>query len=160
MFGALAGMHLRGHWTDPSTYSTLSPLEAQLRRRIYWLAYGGDRSWAAIEGTSCIYPEEDVGGMPYPLEIDDEFISETGVSDQPAGTTSLISGFVCISRLYKICGHVMDRRRRDKKSPPQGLLLQMRLNEVDDLYDQAMGVMDGCAEPLRLDLESDTRSNE
>ena len=54
----------------------------------------------------------------------------------------------------------MDRRRRDKKAPPQGVLLQMRLNEVNDLYDQVVGVMDGCPEVLRLELESDARSNE
>jgi hypothetical protein len=160
LFGGLAGAHIRGQWTDANNYTELSPLEGELRRRIYWIAYGGDRSWSAIEGTHCVYPEEDISGMPYPLEIDDEFISDAGISEQPAGTTSLISGFVCISRIYRICGHVMDRRRRDKKSPPQGVLLQMRLNEVNDLYDQVMEVMDGCPDVLKLELESDTRSNE
>lgn len=161
LFGSLAGSHIRGQWTEPSAYANLTPLEAELRRRIYWIAYGGDRSWAAIEGSHTVYPEEEINSdLPYPLEIDDEFISDAGISEQPEGTTSLISGFVGITRIYRICGQVMDRRRRDKKAPPQGVLLQMRLNEVNDLYDQVVGVMDGCPEVLRLELESDARSNE
>jgi hypothetical protein len=37
-------------------------------------------------------------------------------------------------------------------------MLQMRLTEVSDLYDQIMSMMDDCPEALRLDWDSDTRS--
>lgn len=37
-------------------------------------------------------------------------------------------------------------------------MLQMRLTEVSDLYDQIMSIMEDCPEPLKLDLDSDNRS--
>lgn len=37
-------------------------------------------------------------------------------------------------------------------------MLQMRLTEISDLYDQIMAVMDDCPEELRLDLDNDNRS--
>lgn len=52
----------------------------------------------------------------------------------------------------------MTRRRRDRRAPPTGLMLQMRITEVNDLYEQIITLMDDCPEPLRLDWESDNRS--
>ena len=57
-----------------------------------------------------------------------------------------------------VTGQVLDKRRRDRSQPPSGLLLQMRLNEINELYDQVMGLMDDCPEPLRLNLDGDTKS--
>jgi hypothetical protein len=37
-------------------------------------------------------------------------------------------------------------------------MLQMRLNEVDEIFDRIMGLMDDCPEPLRLDADGDNRS--
>jgi hypothetical protein len=57
-----------------------------------------------------------------------------------------------------VCGQVIDKRRRDRRRPPNGLMLQMRLNEVDEIFDRIMGLMDDCPEPLRLDADGDNRS--
>lgn len=37
-------------------------------------------------------------------------------------------------------------------------MLQMRLNEIADLYERVQTLMDDCPEALRLDTESDTKS--
>lgn len=37
-------------------------------------------------------------------------------------------------------------------------MLQMRLNEVDEIFDRIMGLMDDCPEPLKLDADGDNRS--
>jgi hypothetical protein len=57
-----------------------------------------------------------------------------------------------------VLGKVMCRRQQDRRSPPKGLMLQLRLTEVSDLYDQIVGFMDDCPEPLKLDWDNDNRS--
>jgi hypothetical protein len=37
-------------------------------------------------------------------------------------------------------------------------MLQMRLNEVADLYERVQTLMHNCPEVLRLDVDSDTKS--
>lgn len=140
-------------------YANLPPLERELRRRIYWIAYDGDRSYAAIEGNTTIFTEDECSTVNLPIEVDDEFISDEGVGQQPEGRVSIITGFNYISKLYRLCGVAMDRRRRDKRDLPSGVLLQVRLNEVNELYDQVVGLMDDCPEPLRLGAGRDGQSS-
>ena len=52
-----------------------------------------------------------------------------------------------------VTGQVIDKRRQDRRKPPTGVLLQMRLNEVDELFQRVMTLMDGCPEALKLDSE-------
>lgn len=58
-----------------------------------------------------------------------------------------------------VIGQILTRRRQDRRQAPRGVMLQMRLNEVDELLDRVMHLMDGCPEALRMDPESDTRSS-
>ena len=109
---------------------------------------------------------------------DDEYITHTGYSDQPDGQTPILSGFYYISKLFRrkwfihctclgvsayscaciVTGMILDKRRRDRRKPPIGVMLQMRINEVDDLFEQVMHLMDGCPQGLKLDLDMDNRS--
>ncbi len=41
-------------------------------------------------------------------------------------------------------------RRVDQLSPPSGIVLEMRLAEVEDVFDQMVNLMVGCPEELRL----------
>lgn len=51
----------------------------------------------------------------------------------------------------------MQKRRADRRNPPSGLALQMRLNEVMVLYDQVCHLMDGCPDVLVMKPGSDAR---
>jgi hypothetical protein len=83
--------------------------------------------------------------------------SFSGVSDTtPSPTDTSDSDELSLTRI--VCGQVIDKRRRDRRRPPTGLMLQMRLNEVDEIFDRIMGLMDDCPEPLRLDADGDNRS--
>jgi len=47
---------------------------------------------------------------------------------------------------------VLDKRRSDRNKPPSGILLQMRINEIEQIFHQVMTLMDNCPEALKLDL--------
>lgn len=57
-----------------------------------------------------------------------------------------------------VCGHLLEKRGRDRRRPPTGAMLTTRLNEVSELFGQIMGLMDDCPSPLRLDMDGDGRS--
>ncbi len=53
--------------------------------------------------------------------------------------------------LPPVTGQILSRRRVDRRKPPTGLMLQMRINEIDELFEEVMTLMDDCPTPLRLD---------
>jgi hypothetical protein len=57
-----------------------------------------------------------------------------------------------------VTGQVLDKRNQDRRKPPSGLMLQMRINEVNDLYDQVTGLMEDCPPELRLEQQDDPPS--
>lgn len=52
----------------------------------------------------------------------------------------------------------MIKHREDKRDPPHGTRLQMRLHEVSRLFDEVMAVMDNCPAALRLKSGMDSRA--
>nr|XP_019049127.1 hypothetical protein I302_02908 [Kwoniella bestiolae CBS 10118]OCF28057.1 hypothetical protein I302_02908 [Kwoniella bestiolae CBS 10118] len=158
IFGALHAylLGLKAH--EEKTYASMDPLQRVFLRRSFWLVYGADVSIAGIEATPVFFHEDDCADVTFPEELDDEYISEQGYLPQPEGHTSILSGFSYVSQLHRITGQLLDKHRRDKRKPPSGLLLQMRLNEVNDLYERTMTLMNNCPRPLRLDYRTGTRS--
>lgn len=41
------------------SYATMPPIEREFRRRLFFLAFSGDRSYCAIDGLSTLFTEED-----------------------------------------------------------------------------------------------------
>ncbi|KAK6905602.1 hypothetical protein I203_106432 [Kwoniella mangroviensis CBS 8507] len=158
LFGALYAYLLALKAHEEKTYALLNPLNRVFLRRAFWLLYGADVSIASLEAIPVFFHEDDCADVAFPEELDDEYISEQGYLPQPEGHTSILCGFNYISRLHRITGQLLDKHRRDKRKPPSGLLLQMRLNEVNDLYERTMTLMDHCPKPLRLDYRSGSRS--
>ncbi|WVR05805.1 hypothetical protein IAU60_002830 [Kwoniella sp. DSM 27419] len=140
---------LRAH--EEKTYSHLNPMSRIFQRRIFWLMYGADKSLSAVEGTPVFFHEDDCLDVAFPEEIDDEYITEHGLLSQPKDYTPLLSGFAYISKLHRITGQLLDKHRRDRLRPPNGLMLQVRLNEVNELYDRTVNLMQGCPPHLQLD---------
>ncbi|KAL7424604.1 hypothetical protein Q5752_000288 [Cryptotrichosporon argae] len=136
---------------DARSYENLDPIEAEVRKRLFWLQYGADRTQAYVESHGMFWSETDID-VPLPRMLDDQYVTADGYLDPPPGEVPVISGFYYISKLFALLGEALDKRRRDQKNLPHGLLLQMRINEVDQLFDQVLGLMDNCPEPLRLDM--------
>lgn len=93
---------------------------------------------------------------------DDEYIEADRLL--PAGhATSLMVGFSYISRLLHresmiirltpilVMGHILQMRRSDRRSPPSGISLALRLEEVMGLYRMICQSMDHCPKELKLD---------
>ncbi|WWC66444.1 uncharacterized protein I206_100346 [Kwoniella pini CBS 10737] len=158
IFGATHAYLLAQKAHEEKTYSLLNPMDRILLRRTFWLLYGADVSLASIEACPVFFHEDDCADVASPEEIDDEYISEQGYLPQPDGYTPILSGFNYISRLHRITGQVLDKHRRDKRHPPSGLMLQMRLNEVNELYEKTMTLMDNCPKSLRLEYRTGTKS--
>jgi hypothetical protein len=51
------------------SYSGLNPIDQQLRRRIFWLQYGADRSFSAIDGGATLMNEDDCPDVALPSEV-------------------------------------------------------------------------------------------
>ncbi|WVN85850.1 uncharacterized protein L203_101002 [Cryptococcus depauperatus CBS 7841] len=137
-----------------SNHVEIDPVERTLRKRIFWLMYGVDKTFAAVDGTPVYFHEDDYANVTLPDDIEDEFLSQEGAVMQPDGYTSVLCGFRYISQLHRLAGEVLDKRRRDKLKAPSGLLLQMRLNEINNLYHRTMTIMDDCPPMLRLNYGS------
>jgi hypothetical protein len=54
-----------GFLTDHQSYAAYSPLEREMRRRIFWLVFGGDQTLAVIHAAPvCFHPDETDTGLP------------------------------------------------------------------------------------------------
>ncbi|KAE8537627.1 hypothetical protein D1P53_006336 [Cryptococcus gattii VGV] len=160
--GALFGQNyvailtLRAH--EEGTYAKLGNIEGILLRRMFWLMYGADKTLAFTGAFPAFFHEDDCASVALPEDIDDEYLTEEGYIKQPESYTSVLSGFRYISHLYRVSGEVLDKRRRDRLRSPSGLMLQMRINEINELHNRTMSIMDLCPAPLKLDYRSASAS--
>ncbi|BEI92936.1 uncharacterized protein CcaverHIS019_0505640 [Cutaneotrichosporon cavernicola] len=146
----LLSLKLRLH--EEAGYKDLNPIERELRKRIFWLQYGADKTLAALDMRISIFHEIDCGDVTLPSPLDDEYLTEQAYLEQPEGETPLLAGFYYISKLFRLLGQVLDKRKHDRVKPPQGLMLQMRINEIDTILHQVLTLMDNSPEALRLDM--------
>ncbi|WRT64046.1 uncharacterized protein IL334_000974 [Kwoniella shivajii] len=149
---------LKAH--EEKTYARLGPVDRIFLRRCFWLMYGADVSIASTEATPLYFNEYDTQDVAFPEELDDEYISEDGYLPKPEGYVPILTGFNYVSQLHRITGQLLDKLRRDKKKPPTGLLLQMRLNEINELYERTMTLMDNCPKSLWLEYRNGSKSVE
>jgi hypothetical protein len=84
----------------------------------------------------------------------------------PGNDTPLMVGFCYISKmlhsgfttpvceLISVMGRVLSMRRGDRRSPPSGINLELRLEQVMASYRLICHLMDNCPAALRLDAFS------
>lgn len=89
------------HRSNPSFSRTFNPIEAETRRRVFWTIRKMDIYVGAMLGLPQTLSEEDID-QEYPLEIDDEYITEEGILPMPEGTTPLTTVFNAHSRLVEL----------------------------------------------------------
>ncbi|EAU85911.2 hypothetical protein CC1G_02934 [Coprinopsis cinerea okayama7 len=148
-FGEAAHIAVTLRLHEESSYEGLDPIECEVRRRIFWLLFGADKSMSILLGRPICLRDEDCT-VHFPKELDDEYITPSAYLPQPHGKTALVSGLNYISRIFALLGEILVRIRVDKRSPPQGQFATARLEEVQSLHQRIMSALSHTPEPLRL----------
>ncbi|KAI4742099.1 hypothetical protein E4T50_07517 [Aureobasidium sp. EXF-12298] len=89
------------HRNNSSFNRTFNPIEAETRKRVFWTIRKMDIYVGAMLGLPQTLSEEDID-QEYPLEVDDEYITEEGIFPMPEGTTPLTTVFNAHSRLVEL----------------------------------------------------------
>ncbi|KAI5119189.1 hypothetical protein M0805_004444 [Coniferiporia weirii] len=148
-FGEAAHIAVTLHMHEEASYEGLDPVECEVRRRTFWLLFGADKSMSILLGRPICLRDEDCT-LHFPKEVDDEYITPTGILPQPHGKTAMVSGLNYISRIFALLGEIQVRIRVDKRSPPQGPFATARLEEVRSLHARIMSALMHAPAPLRL----------
>lgn len=149
-------MKMRLH--EEASYKDLNPIEREMRKRVFWLLYGGDKTDAAVDNQPFVWHEVDCSDVTLPSPLDDEFVTEEGYLQPPEGHEPVLAGFYYISKLFRLLGQLLDKKRHDKVKPPSGVALQVRLNEVEEIFHQVMTLMDDCPPALKIDMNGTAAS--
>ncbi|KZO93698.1 hypothetical protein CALVIDRAFT_485655 [Calocera viscosa TUFC12733] len=152
-FGEAAHIAVTLHMHEESSYAACDPIETEVRRRVFWLLFDADKSMSVLLGRPICLRDEDCT-LHFPKEVDDEYITLSGVQPQPPGKTAIISGLNYISRIFALLGEILVRIRVDKRSPPIGLAAQARLSEIESLHSRIVSALAHTPPPLRLGRSS------
>lgn len=88
---------------------SFNPIEAETRKRLFWVIRRMDTYVGAMLGLPRFLEDEDID-QEFPVEVDDEYITETEVLQMPEGSITVMSAFNAHTRivqvLSKICRYV------------------------------------------------------
>lgn len=88
---------------------SFNPIEAETRKRLFWVIRRMDTYVGAMLGLPRFLEDEDID-QDFPVEVDDEYITETKILPMPEGSISVMSAFNAHTRivqvLSKICRYV------------------------------------------------------
>jgi hypothetical protein len=82
-----------------------TPIEAETRKRIFWVIRRMDTYVGAMLGLPRFLEDEDID-QEYPLEVDDEYITDTEILPMPEGKISVIAAFNAHTRLVQVLNKV------------------------------------------------------
>lgn len=129
---------------EEKSLQSLSPLEAELRRRAFWIAYIGDKSAAILNNrpiTIHKFSFESGITTAYPKGIEDEGVSSspTSVADGSAAPRSFIAGFNANLRLWQTASDLLLEMRLLESQKELGLIPGQLLtaeerHRLDHLY--------------------------
>lgn len=83
-----------------------NPIEAESRKRCFWVIRKMDTYVGAILGLPHTLNDEDID-QDLPTEVDDEYITETGILPMPEGSISVIAGSNAHTRIVHILGKIV-----------------------------------------------------
>lgn len=75
-----------------------NPVEAEVRKRVFWAIRKMDIYVGAMLGLPQTLSDEDID-QDFPIEVDDEYITEAGILPMPEGTVSNLVAFNAHTRL-------------------------------------------------------------
>ncbi|XPT04236.1 Gypsy retrotransposon integrase-like protein 1 [Ascochyta lentis] len=88
---------------------SFNPIEAETRKRLFWVIRRMDTYVGAMLGLPRFLEDENID-QDFPIEVDDDYITETKVLPMPEGSISVMSAFNAHTRivqvLSKICRYV------------------------------------------------------
>ncbi|RPB21954.1 hypothetical protein L211DRAFT_851166 [Terfezia boudieri ATCC MYA-4762] len=84
----------------------LNPIEREVRKRIFWVIRKMDTYVTALLGLPKGIADEDID-QEMPLDVDDEYITETEIKEQPEGTMSIMTVVNSHTRLLSIMAKVV-----------------------------------------------------
>ncbi|CCA77968.1 hypothetical protein PIIN_00682 [Serendipita indica DSM 11827] len=70
-FGEAAHIAVTLHMHEEASYEGLDPIETEVRRRVFWLLFGADKSMSILLGRPICLRDEDCT-LHFPKEVDDE----------------------------------------------------------------------------------------
>ncbi|KAG9688148.1 hypothetical protein KCU95_g9088, partial [Aureobasidium melanogenum] len=89
------------HRNNSAFSRTFNPIEAETRKRVFWTIRKMDIYVGAMLGLPQTLSAEDID-QEYPLEVDDEYITEDGILPMPEGTLTLTTAANAHSRLVEL----------------------------------------------------------
>jgi hypothetical protein len=84
-----------------TVHANFDPVESELRKRIFWLVRKMDIYVSTLLGLPQMVSNEDID-QEYPLDLDDEFITPTGILSMSTDRTSFMAGANAHTRLADI----------------------------------------------------------
>lgn len=82
-----------------------TPIEAETRKRLFWVIRRMDTYVGAMLGLPRFLEDEDID-QEWPLEVDDEYITETEVLPMPAGSISVMAAFNAHTRIIQVLNRI------------------------------------------------------
>ncbi|KAJ5682533.1 hypothetical protein N7462_005698 [Penicillium macrosclerotiorum] len=87
--------------------ATFNPLEGETRKKVFWCQYVMDRFCAALTGMPILLRESDIE-TEYPVDVDDENVTETGFLPTLPGETTRISSALALFGASRILNKVLE----------------------------------------------------
>ncbi|KAF2150952.1 hypothetical protein K461DRAFT_228550 [Myriangium duriaei CBS 260.36] len=94
-----AALRMGLHRSLPS--KRFNPVEAELRKRVFWTLRKLDVYTGAILGLPSNLSDDEID-QDYPAEVEDDYITEQGIIAMPSGTVSMMTAFNLHTRLVTI----------------------------------------------------------
>lgn len=84
-----------------------NPLKAETRKKVFWCQYVLDRFSSAITGMPTLLRESDIE-TEYPVDVDDENVTETGFLPTLPGESTRLSSALALFRVSRILSKVLE----------------------------------------------------
>jgi hypothetical protein len=84
----------------------ISPIEQEVRRRVFYVIRQMDIFVSAVLGFPLLLNSEDID-QPYPTEVDDEYITKDAILQAPKGKPSFFEAFNAHTRLMETLAKVL-----------------------------------------------------
>ncbi|KAJ7707115.1 fungal-specific transcription factor domain-containing protein [Mycena metata] len=107
-FGEAAHIAVTLRLHEEAAYEGIDPIESEIRRRVFWLLFGADKSMSILLGRPICLRDEDCT-LHFPKELDDEYITPSAYLPQPQGKTAIVSGLNYTSRIFALLGEILRR---------------------------------------------------
>ncbi|KOS16948.1 Activator of stress protein 1 [Escovopsis weberi] len=125
-------------------HEKISDVEQQVRRRVFYVIRQLDIYVSSILGFPLLMSSEDID-QQYPIEVDDEYITQAGILQPPPGSPSIFQAFNAHTRLMEILGKIVKYvyptkcvgpgTMRENNSPSAHSISYSRIKEIEtDLH--------------------------